>query len=87
MVIARNAFPEQALYKEYERQAFKSFLASNWSNMMPEIDPAPDLCNLARCWDSVDESLTADRLDRIHQVLHGKKAWDFAQPIISPVHQ
>eukprot|EP00435_Cladocopium_sp_Y103_P000392 s1564_g1.t1 len=26
-----------------------------------------------RCWDSVDESLTADRLDRIHQVLHGKK--------------
>ena len=26
-----------------------------------------------RCWDSVDESLTADRLDRVHQVLHGKK--------------
>lgn len=30
--------------------------------------------DFARCWDSVDESLTADRLDRIHQVLHGKKA-------------
>ena len=27
----------------------------------------------ARCWDSVEECLTADRLERIQQVLNAKK--------------
>ena len=33
----------------------------------------------------MDESLTADRLDRIHQVLHGKKASDVSPAASSDV--